>query len=223
MVSQNAIPSKKHLGGAFPYVFTEQGVAMLSAVLRSDIAIKVSIQIMDAFVKMRKFVLSNADVYQRLTRVEYKQLELDNDFNKLFNSLNNDDISPKQGVFYQGDIFDAYVFVSKLIKSARKSITLVDNYVDESVLTLFSKRNVCVKISIYTKSISKQLNLEIKKFNLQYSGIEVRELNGVHDRFLIIDDKVYHIGASLKDLGKKLFAFSKLGETGLKILEKLRT
>ena len=124
-----------------PYVFTEQGVAMLSSVLRSETAVKVSIQIMQAFVGMRKFIAENASIFQRLDRVELKQLETDEKFDKLFDALQKNDLQPKQGIFYDGQVFDAYVFAADLIKTAKKSIILIDNYVDESVLQLFTKRN----------------------------------------------------------------------------------
>jgi hypothetical protein len=147
---------------SLPYAFTEQGVAMLSAVLRSDTAVKVSIQIMQAFVAMRKFIATNAEVFQRLVRVERKQLATDNKFEQLFDAIESKEIRPKQGVFFDGQVFDAYSFVADLIRSARKSIVLIDNYVDDSVLTLLSKRPAGVSCPIYTKTISKQLTLDLK-------------------------------------------------------------
>ncbi|MCK5593734.1 MAG: ORF6N domain-containing protein [Candidatus Aenigmarchaeota archaeon] len=227
MVSQNAIPSKQYLGGSHPYVFTEQGVAMLSGVLRSDIAIGVSIQIMDAFVSMRKFISKNAELFKRLDTVEQKQLEsqimTDKNFEKIFKAIENKELVKKQGIFFDGQIFDAYVFVSDLIRRANKSIVLIDNYVDESVLTLFSKRKDDVAVVIYTKNITEQLRLDLTKYNSQYPNIIIKEFKRSHDRFLIIDDnEVYHIGASLKDLGKKWFAFSKFDRDALKLLEQLK-
>jgi len=192
-----------------PFAFTEQGVAMLSGVLKSDTAVKVSINIMDAFVVMRKFISSNAQIFQRLDVVEQKQIEYDQKFEEVFDAIQNKDIKPEKGIFYDGQIFDAYKFVSDLIRSAHKSIILIDNYVDDSVLTLLSKRNKDVRVIIFTKEISKQLALDLTKYNSQYPAIEIREFREAHDRFLIIDDtKIYHFGASLKDLGKKWFAFS---------------
>ena len=130
-------------------------------------------------------------------------------------------LPPNQGIFYEGKIFDAYLFVADLIKSAKKSIILIDNYVDESVLTLFSK-NQNVEVTIYTKNISRQLILDLEKYNLQYKPIEIRKFNLSHDRFLIVDEKeIYHFGASLKDLGKKWFAFSKLNIKTFDLLKKL--
>jgi hypothetical protein len=187
---------------------------MLSAVLRSETAVKTSIQIINSFVKMRQFLTQNADMFKRLELVEKRQItheiKTDEKFEKLFDALEDKTIKPKQGIFYDGQMFDAYSFVSDLIRSAETKIILIDNYVDDSVLTLFSK-NQDVEVTIYTKSISKQLNLDLKKYNSQYKQIEIKKFDSSHDRFLILDDKeVYHIGASLKDLGKKWFAFSKM-------------
>ncbi len=221
MVSQFVIPSKSYFGGSVPYVFTEQGVAMLSAVLRSDIAIKISIKIMDAFVAMRKILSANTGIIQRLETVEQKQIETDKKVDEIFNALESKDAIPKCGVFFDGQIFDAYVLANKIIKSAKQSIVLIDNYIDESVLTMLGKKSKNVKVTLLTKDISKQLSLDIAKFNLQYPTIEAKNFNLSHDRFLIIDGKeVYHLGASLKDLGKKWFAFSKM--EGLALLEKIK-
>jgi hypothetical protein len=207
-----------------PYAFTEQGIAMLSAVLRSETAVKVSIQIMNAFVSMRKFIASNAVIFQRLDSVERKQIEHDQKFNEIFEAIQSKDIKPDKGIFFEGQIFDAYKFVSDLIRSAKKSITLIDNYVDDSVLTLFSKRDKSVDVVIYTNNFSKQLKLDLDRYNSQYTPIQVKEFKHSHDRFMIIDEKeVYHIGASLKDLGKKWFAFSHFDKSAFKLLERLRS
>jgi phage regulator Rha-like protein len=204
----------------YSYAFTEQGVAMLSGVLRSDTAIKISIQIMNAFVSMRKFLLTNAQLFQRIDKTEQKILEHDEKFEKVFDAIENKEV--KQGIFFNGQIFDAYKFVSDLVRSAKKSIILIDNYVDDSVLVLFSKREKDVKVVIYTKNITKQLKLDLAKYNSQYLPISIKEFKNSHDRFLIVDDKrVYHFGASLKDLGKKWFAFSKFDKEAIKILGKL--
>jgi hypothetical protein len=205
-----------------PYAFTEQGISMLSAVLKSETAIQVSIQIMQTFVEMRKFILSNAQLFQRLETVEQKQIATDNQINLILNAIELDQIKPKQGVFFNGQIFDAYVFVSDLIKSANSSIVLIDNYIDESVLTLFSKKQQQVTAKIYSQKINKQLLLDVEKFNLQYPTLELLEFRNSHDRFLIIDDTdFYHIGASLKDLGKKWFAFSKFEKRAIELLQNL--
>jgi len=214
MVSQNAIPSKQNLGGHLPYVFTEQGVAALSSVLTSDRAIEVSVQIMRAFVAMRSFILSNAQLFHRLDGLERKQLVTDEKFKQIFDALQQTDTHPKQGIFYDGQVFDAYKFVADIIRKAQTSILLIDNYVDDTVLTLFSKRRKNVSVIIYTKNISKQLSLDLTKFNEQYEPINIEEFKDAHDRFLMIDEKeLYHIGASLKDLGKKWFAFSRMDIT----------
>ena len=205
-----------------PYVFTEQGVSMLSGVLNSNIAINISIQIIDAFVSMRRFLSKNAEIFRRIDSVEQKQLEYDTNFEKVFNAIENRDFVKKQGIFFDGQIFDAYKFIADLIRGAKKSIVLIDNFVDDSVLTLLSKRKHNVRVMIYTKNITKQLILDIKKYNEQYPKIELREFEKSHDRFMIIDNKdAYHIGASLKDLGKKWFAFSKFDKDALKLLDNL--
>ena len=226
MVSQNAIPSKQHLGGSLPFAFTEQGVAAISAVLTSERAVEVSIQIMRAFVAMRKFITINAQIFQRLNVVERKQLEhkleTDEKFNRIFNALEEKEITPKQGIFFDGQIFDAYQFVSELFRTAHKSIIIIDNYIDDTVLTHLTKRRKNVTVTILTKTITKQMALDVDKYNQQYQPIEIKEFNNSHDRFLIIDDKtVYHFGASLKDLGKKWFAFSKMDKEAFKMLERL--
>lgn len=153
MVSQNAIPSRKHLGGTLPYVFTEQGIAAISSVLTSERAVEVSIQIMRAFVAMRRFLLTNAQVFQRLDTLEHKQLITDEKINTVLSAIENKDILPKQGIIFDGQVFDAYLFVSDLIRSADKSIILMDNYVDDTILTLFTKRKNNVSLSILTKTI----------------------------------------------------------------------
>ena len=200
-----------------PYVFTENGVAMLSSVLRSDTAIEVNIRIMRAFTSMRHFLQNNAEVFQRLSTLEYHQLEMQQHFQEsdkrieeVFCRLDEGNAKPKQGVFYNGQIYDAYNFVSDLIKSAKKRIILIDNYVDETVLTLLDKREDGVSAFIYTQQINRQFQLDIDRHNAQYPPINVETFRLSHDRFLCIDDDVYHIGASIKDLGKKWFGFSKM-------------
>ena len=194
-----------------PYAFTEQGVAMLSAVLRSETAIKVSIWIIEAFVEMRKMVLGNAALFQRLDRIEFKQLETGHKFEQVFKALESREQLPEKGIFYDGQVFDAWTFISDLIRSAKHSLILIDNYVDDTVLNLFTKRNKGVTATIFTKSIGKHLATDLQKHNTQYEPITVKEFTAAHDRFLIIDEtELYHLGASLKDLGKKWFAFSKM-------------
>lgn len=212
--SQNATLEKargKHRK-YLPYVFTEQGVAMLSGVLRSKIAIRVSIQIMEAFVSMRKFISENAQIFHRLDFVERKQFEQDQKFQIIFDKLQ--DKIPEKGIFFDGQVFDAYKFASDIIRTAKSSLILIDNYIDDSVLTLLNKRKKDVKVKILTKNITKELILDLNKHNKQYPKIEIKEFKESHDRFLIIDNKeIYHIGASLKDLGKKWFAFTKFDKS----------
>ncbi|MBN9312825.1 MAG: DNA-binding protein [Chryseobacterium sp. 39-10] len=194
-----------------PYVFCEQGIAMLSAVLRSDVAVKVSIEIMDAFVEMRRMLISNASLFDRLDNIELKQLQADQKIEQIFKALESDKLHSEKGIFYNGQVFDAYAFVSDIVRSAKSSIILLDNYVDDTVLTLLGKRRDNITATIYTKSISNQLRLDIQRYNSQYAPIEVKSFSDAHDRFMIIDDaELYHIGASLKDLGKKWFAFSRM-------------
>ena len=210
-----------------PYVFTEQGVAMLSAVLRSDVAVQISIQIMKAFVAMRHFVQENALLLKEVRQLKTDQVQLrietGRKFKQVFDALEAGKEPPKQGVFFEGQIFDAYAFVSKLVRKAKTSLVLVDNYIDDSVLTLLSKRRKVVTARIYTRRISKTLQLDLEKHNAQYPPVEIIPFEAAHDRFLILDGKeVYHIGASLKDLGKKWFAFSKIEKDALKIIGQLQ-
>jgi transposase-like protein len=170
---------------------------------------------------MKKFISNNAAIFQRLENVEMKQIVTDEKIDRIFEALENNSFKPKQGIFYDGQIFDAYKFVTELIKGAEKSIILIDNYVDETILTLFSK-NQKINVTIYTKNISRQLKLDLDRYNAQYKSIEIKKFNKSHDRFLIIDNKeIYHFGASLKDLGKKWFAFSKFDMEAVGILGKL--
>jgi len=227
MVSQNAIPSRQYLGGSLPFVFTEQGVATISSVLTSERAIEVNIQIMRAFVAMRRFIASNAKIFQRLDTVERKQIEYkvesDLKFERIFNAIEKRSIKSKQGIFFEGQVFDAYQFMSDLIRTADKSIILIDNYVDDTVLTLFSKRKKGVLLTVLTKTVTKQLELDVKKYNEQFPKAEVKKFSISHDRFVIIDNStVYHVGASLKDLGKKWFAFSKMDIGAFEMLTRLK-
>lgn len=222
---------KEQRGGRrkLPYVFTEQGVAMLSAILKSNIAVKVSIQIINAFIAMRKFLTANAQIFKRLDNIELKQIQYDRQQNEttkkldtVLNAIESKEVQVKQGIFFDGQIFDAYEFVSKIIRTAKNSIILIDNYVDDTVLTLFSKRSKNIPLTILTKNTSKQLKLDVDKYNQQYPTVKIKEYRKAHDRFLIIDNKVvYHFGASLKDLGKKIFAFSKLEIDTMDMLIKL--
>lgn len=208
-----------------PYVFTEQGVAMLSAVLKSKTAIEISIQIMHSFVEMRKFFALHGDLVTKIQHIEQKQIlheaKTQEKFEALFSALEEKPTVASQGVFFDGQIFDAYVFISKVVRSAKKSIILLDNYVDETVLELLTKANK-VKVRILTKNITKNLELDVKKYNEQYQEVKLFKFDLSHDRFLIIDQKeIYHIGASLKDLGKKWFAFSKLEQASFGLMSQI--
>ena len=211
-----------------PYAFTENGIAMLSSVLRSPIAIATNIQIMRAFTAMRRFIAANAQVFQRLEVIEHTQLSLaahqeeaDKKFEEIFRRLDDGSVTQKQGIFYDGQIFDAYVFITERVREAKKRIVLIDNYIDESAFTILDKRPKGVKAKIYTKNLTPQLALDLEKHNAQYAPIEVEPFDRSHDRFLCIDDTVYHIGASLKDLGKKWFAFAKMELTTDDLLTKI--
>ncbi|MBU1598331.1 MAG: ORF6N domain-containing protein, partial [Nanoarchaeota archaeon] len=218
-MSQIVISNKEKMGlRKPPYAFTEHGVTALSGILKSEKAIQVNIQVIRAFVAMRKFISSNAGFFQRLDKVEIKQIEHDKKFEKVFEAIEAKEIKPSKGIFFDGQVFDAHKFVSDLIRKAEKRIILIDNYIDEDVLVLISKKKKNVEATIYTKKITDQLRLSLKKLNEQYKNISVKEFNRSHDRFLLIDDDVYHFGASLKDLGKKWFAFSKFNKKALEIL-----
>ena len=220
-------PKKRPLS-ALPYAFTENGIAMLSSVLRSPIAIATNIQIMRAFTAMRRFIAANAQVFQRLEVIEHTQLSLaahqeeaDKKFEEIFRRLDDGSVTQKQGIFYDGQIFDAYVFITERVREAKKRIVLIDNYIDETVFTILDKRTQGTKAKVYTKNITPQLSLDLEKHNAQYAPIEVEPFDRSHDRFLCIDDTVYHIGASLKDLGKKWFAFAKMELTTDELLTKI--
>ena len=236
MLSQIAMTSaKRRPASALPYAFTENGIAMLSGVLRSPMAIATNIHIMRAFNAMRHFIGSHAQVFQRLEVMERNQLALNASqaelsaqvaennkrLNEVFLRLDDNSEKPEKGIFYDGQIFDAYSFINERIREAKKRIVLIDNYVDDSVLTMLDKRNKGVEAVVYTKNISRQLSLDFEKHNAQYSPIEVKQFDRAHDRFLCIDDTVYLIGASLKDLGKKWFGFVKLEQPTDELLSKM--
>ncbi|MGE4418446.1 MAG: ORF6N domain-containing protein [Sulfurimonas sp.] len=220
--SQIVISNSDKMGlRKIPYVFTEQGVSMLSAVLKSDTAIQTSIKIINSFVQMRKFLLDNASIFQRFDKIEQQLLLYDNNFIKIFKAIESKQLKPTQGIFYDRQIYDAYIFASDLIKTAKEEIILIDNYIDDTVLTLFSKVPN-IQVTIYTNSVSKQLKLDYEKYSKQYSNITLKTFKNSHDRFLILDKKeIFHLGASLKDLGKKWFAFSKINIDVDDLLSKL--
>ncbi len=194
---------------SLPYVFTEQGVSMLAGLLRSQIAINANIAIIRAFTAMRRFITYNATYCSRFERLESRQLESELKINELFKILNEKNTYVKQGVFFDGQIYDAYSFIAELIRSADRRIILIDNYIDDTVLTLLDKRKDNIEATIYTsRNISKGTILDIQKHDAQYGNINIHMFDKSHDRFLIIDDNVYLIGASIKDLGKKWFGFT---------------
>jgi len=202
-----------------PYVFTEQGIAMLSGLLKNDIAIQVSINIMDAFVEMRKFLMLNGQVFERLTNVEYKLLEHDKKFDKVFNQLLQEE-NIKQRVFFEGQIYDAYSIIIDIIKKANKKMLIIDNYIDDSVLKMLTKKKNNVEVVILTSDKSNIQNIDIQKFNKEYPILKLAKTNKFHDRFIIIDNKeMYHLGASIKDLGKKCFGINKIED--MEILRKI--
>lgn len=208
-----------------PYAFTRNGIAMLSSVLRSQTAVEVNVSIMRAFTVAQQFFAANAQMFQRIEVIEHSQLALatrqentDKKVEQILKRLDDKNATPTQGIFFDGQIFDAYTFVSDLIRSVKKSIVLFDNYVDDTVLTILDKRKAKVSATIYTKNITKQFSLDLAKHNAQYQSIEVKSFDKVHDRFLCIDNPVYHIGASLKDLGKRWFSFNKMEMTAKELM-----
>lgn len=212
-----------------PFAFTENGVAMLSSVLKSDTAIEVNIRIMRAFTAMRSFLTNNAHVFQRLETVEHHQLllqehlsEHDRKFEEVLSRLDDKDSEPIEGFFFEGQIFDAYSLISDLIRKASTRIVLIDNYVDDRILKVLTKRGDGVSAIIYTDPRHSQISNDLRRHNAQYPRIEVRHCTNVHDRFLIIDDTVYFIGGSIKDLGKKIVAFSQMHQNPDDILSRLR-
>lgn len=205
---------KENYGGRryLPYVYTEQGIFMLAGVLKNEIAVQVSINIIRAFIEMRKFISLNGKLFKRLTNVECKILEHDKKFDIVFNELQKDEkMEFKQKIFFDGQIYDAYSLIIDIIKKAKQKILIIDNYIDDSILKMLSKKNQKVEVVILTLQNSKLNKLDITKFNKQYPVLKLAYTNKFHDRFIVIDNKeLYHVGASLKDLGKKCFAISKI-------------
>ena len=202
-----------------PYVFTEQGIAMLAGVLKNDIAVKVSINIIKTFIEMRKFISLNGQVFERLTNMEYKLLEHDKKFDEVFNQLQLED-NIKQRIFFDGQIYDAYSLIIDIIKKANNKILIIDNYIDDSILKMLAKKKSNTEVIILTSDKSNIETLDIKKFNKEYPILKVSKTNKFHDRFIVIDNKeMYHLGASIKDLGKKCFAINRIEDT--EIIEKI--
>jgi uncharacterized protein YwgA len=211
-----------------PYAFTEQGVSMLSAVLKSETAINISIKIMDAFVAMRHALLENHQLFNRIESLEYhhllmieRQKTADSQIETIFKALSKYEL-PKENIFYNNQVYDAHILMTNFIKQAKNRIVVIDNYVDDSVLTLLSKRKTGVSAEIYTYKVSQQFSLDLARHHTQYPQVTVHVNKSCHDRFLIIDDQVYHIGASVKDLGQKLCAVTLLNSiSATEILNKL--
>ncbi len=204
-----------------PYAFTEQGIYMLSTVLRGDLAIKQSIFIMRAFREMRHFIANNAALFERISKVELKQLEADKKFDQLFEYVNTH-AETNQKLFFDGQIYDAFSLLIELIQKADQQIILVDGYVDVSTLNVLAKKKSGVAVTIYTFSKTKLTAQDVAAFNAQYPQLDVKYTNIFHDRFLILDRKtVYHIGASLKDAGKKCFGITLMKDAGSELMKKL--
>ncbi len=192
-----------------PYVFTEQGIAMLSALLKSDVAVSVSVNIMKAFIEMRKFLMLNGQVFERLTSVEHKLLEHDKKFDEVFNQLQLEE-NIKQRIFFDGQIYDAYSIIIDIIKKANKKILIIDNYIDDSVLKMLTKKKNNVEVVILTSNKSNIQNIDIQKLNKEYPILKIAKTNKFHDRFIVLDnEEMYHLGASIKDLGKNVLELTK--------------
>ena len=217
--SQYATSNSRGGKQKLPYVFTEKGILMLSGLLKNEIAIEVSIRIIEAFVEMRKFFSANGQLFERLTNVEYKLLEHDKKFDEIFNQLEQKD-NIKQKIFFEGQIYDAYSLIIDIIKKANKKIQIIDNYIDDSILKMLTKKKNNVEVVILTSNKSQIQNLDIQKFNKEYPVLKVAITNKFHDRFIIIDNKeMYHLGASIKDLGKKCFGINKIED--MEIIKKI--
>ena len=202
-----------------PYVFTEYGITMLAGLLKSQVAVNVSIKIVNSFIEMRKFLASNGQVFERLTNVEYQLQEHNKKFDEVFNQLQLGE-NIKQRIFFDGQIYDAYSIIIDIIKKADKKILIIDNYIDDSVLKMLAKKKNNVEVVILTSDKSNIENLDIKKFNKEYPILKVAKTNKFHDRFIIIDSKeMYHLGASIKDLGKKCFGINKIED--MEIIKKI--
>ena len=212
-----------------PYMFTEQGIAMLSGVLRSDVAIQVSIRIMNTFVEMRRFIANNALLFEKVSDIELKQLEYqkstDEKFDKVFQYI-EDHAESEQKVFFDGQIYDAFSLITSIVQKAQKEIILIDGYVDVNTLNTLAKKNADVDVKIYTYASAQLTNRDTANFNAQYPTLTVKKTQVFHDRFLILDRKTaYHIGASIKDAGKKCFGISLIDDSGVvaDLLNRLKT
>jgi len=202
-----------------PYVFTEYGITMLAGLLKSNVAVSVSIKIVNAFIEMRKFLLSNGQIFERLANIEYKLLDHDKKFDQVFNQLQQEE-NIKQRIFFEGQIYDAYSLIIDIIKKANKKILIIDNYINDSVLKMLAKKNKNIEVVILTSDKSNIDKIDIQKFNKEYPTLKVAKTDKFHDRFIVIDSKeMYHLGASIKDLGKKCFGINKIEDR--EIIEKV--
>jgi len=202
-----------------PYVFTEYGITMLAGLLKNEVAVDISIKIVNTFIEMRKFIMFNGQVFDRLTNMEYKLLEHDKKFDRLFDRLQQEE-NIKQKIFFGGQIYDAYSVMIDIIKKANKKILIIDNYVDDTVLKMLTKKKDNVEIVILTSNKNNIQDIDIQKFNKEYPILKVARTNKFHDRFIVIDNKeMYHLGASIKDLGKKCFGINKIEDK--EIIEKI--
>lgn len=193
-----------------PYAFTEYGITMLAGLLKSEVAVNVSIKIVNTFIEMRKFLSSNGQLFERLTNVEYKLLEHDKKFDKVFDQLQHEE-NIKQKIFFEGQIYDAYSLIIDIIKKANKKILIIDNYIDDSILKMLTKKKNNVEVVILTYDKSNIQQIDIQKFNKEYPILKIAKTNKFHDRFIVIDSReMYHLGASIKDLGKKCFGINKI-------------
>ena len=218
-LEENKYRSKKYL----PYVFTEQGIAMLSGILKSEIAVQVSIKIMDTFIEMRKFISTNKNLFEKVIDIENKMnkkfIEHDKKFDEVFNQLQSEE-NIKQRIFFEGQIYDAYSLIIDIIKKASKKILIIDNYIDDSILKMLAKKKKNVEVVILTSNKSNIHNIDVQKFNKEYPILKIAKTNKFHDRFIILDnEEMYHLGASIKDLGKKCFGINKIEDK--EIIEKI--
>ena len=221
-ISQNATSKAITIGlRKPPRVFTEYGVAMVSSIINSQRAVEVSVQIIQAFVFMKKAMMQGNLLSHRLANTEQMLVFHERKIEDLYKQMEGIEL-PKHGIFFNNQIFDAYVFFSELIQKATSSITVIDNYIDHTVLLQLAKRTEGVCATIYTERIPAALRLDLEKHNAQYPAIEIHRTQHIHDRFLIIDQKeLYHIGASIKDLGKKWFAFSRMDSLVSEVLRRI--
>jgi hypothetical protein len=224
--SQIVTLEKKNVGKGthskyLPTVYTEYGVAMLSAVLKTEKAVAISIEIIDFFVRVRRMIRSGELMIHRIDLIEKRLIGYDLKFDEIDQFIQKTKL-PQHGIFFDNQIFDAYTFFSELLQRANQSIVLIDNYIDHTVLLQLSKRPPGVSATIYTERIAETLQLDLAKHNAQYPPIAIRTIQKVHDRFLLMDEKeLYHIGASIKDLGKRWFAFSRMDSLAGEMMSRL--